>query len=189
MQLLRDQAGRRLLTLESIQHLIYESRTFISKGLVSSSFYQFVQQITRSTARTDALIANVYNYTYAQIFTQMWKLRCAKVIEYEQMLGITNRDKKSKHRSSSLHYPPYVPGAQALDLSSFNKSLPWVAQFAASIRQDLAWLTHAYTPQADMFRSFTTSALTSYTNNNRFNIDDTLINRVDNVAVFFSVQS
>ncbi len=187
MNTLKNQAARRIPMLEAVLHLIHESRTFISKGLVPSYLYQFVQQITRSIARTDAIIAEVYNYTYKQMFTQMWKLRCVKINDYERMMGIFNSDKRSKHRSRSVHYPTYVPGAQASASSGSNTSLPWVAWYAASIRQGLEWLTYAFTPQADMFRSFTTSALSSFTNNHRFNIDDSLINRVDNVAVFFSV--
>ena len=131
------------------------------------------------TSITHTIITEVYNFTYTQIFANLWKLKCAKVVEYEQILGITNCDKRSKHRSRSFNYSPHLLSTHENDPPGLNKSLLWMAWFAASIRQDLEWLTHAYTPQADMFRSFTTSALTSFTNNHRINIDGLLINRLD----------
>ncbi len=44
-----------------------------------------------------------------------------------------------------------------------NCPTPWVDWFVASIRQGLTWLSYVYSPQANRYRSFTTSALNSIT--------------------------
>ena len=66
-------------------------------------------------------------------------------------------------------------GASSMDHQSL---APWVAWFTASIRQEQEWLTYAFASQADMFRSFTTSALNSFTNNLRCNINSPFLNRL-----------
>ena len=127
MQLIQNEVSRNLPTIVAVQHLIHESRTFISKGIISSNFYNFVYSITWLTSITNTIIAEVYNFTYAQIFTHLWKPRCAKVVAYEQILGITNWNKQSKYRSRSFNYSSHLPSIQENDASSVNQSLPWVA--------------------------------------------------------------
>ena len=165
--------------LEDVHQLIHESRSFIAKGLVSSNFFNFVQSITRSNSLSLTIIAEVYNFTYKQVFTHLWKPRCAQVIAHELLLGITNRDKRSKQRSWTMKSSLNIPHTQEQVRNRCETTLPWVAWFVASLRQGLEWLTYAYTPQADMFRSFTTSALNSFTYNHRLNLDRHVFNRVD----------
>src|SRR6266542_4939669 len=71
MKLLQTEASRNLPTIMSVQQLIHESRTFVSKGLVSSNFYNFVHSITRSKSIILTIIAEVYNFTYAKIFAHL----------------------------------------------------------------------------------------------------------------------
>ncbi len=64
---------------------------------------------------------------------------------------------------------------------------PWMKWFTASIRQGVTWLKHAYTSQANMFGSFTTSALNSFTN--QINSIEPLLEQKSSLASFsfFSV--
>ena len=76
------------------------------------------------------------------------------------------------------NYSPDLQCTLEPDDPSSSPSLPWVYWFTASVRQGLEWLNYIYTPQADMFQSFTTSALSYFTNRTRHNIEKTLINRL-----------
>ena len=155
---------KRVPSLEVVQRHLHESRSFISKGIVSTAFYEFVHQVCRVLSDTNAIITQVFNYIYQQVFTLLWKPRCAKVIAYEQTLGLNNRNKRAKHRSTSFNYTPthlHQPASSTVDDTT---RPPWVNCFTASIRQGLTWLNYVYTPQAAMFRSFTTAAINSFTN-------------------------
>ncbi len=62
-----------------------------------------------------------------------------------------------------------------------NQGLPWMDWFTASIRQGFNWFAFVYTPQADRFRSFTTTALNSFTNPSNNNTDSRILNRLNMV--------
>ncbi len=171
---------------------MHESRTFFTKGIVPNRLFELIHNVARSIPTSYHLIAQIYNLIYSQVFTLIWKPRCEKVITQEQALGITNCNKRTKHKprqrptrtnvnSSRLRTTIARPEVQPL--------VPWVKWFTASIRQGASWLTHAYSTQADMFSSYTTSALNSYTSshNNRFNSIKQSIDRVDVISSFFSV--
>jgi len=133
MSIIQQMVRRNLPTLEALQYLIHESRTFFTKGIVSTHFYWFIYSITQTTTLTKNIIAQVYNFIYAQIFTHIWKPRCAKVVEYEKMLGITNRDKRSKQRYRTFNYLSQVPSTQTKDDPGLDQLFPWVDWFTTSI--------------------------------------------------------
>ncbi len=83
MQLFRHSTFRNLPTLDQIITCLHESHTFISKGIVPSAFYNFVQDALRSIPLTNIAIARVYNFIFQQVFTHIWKPRCVTVIVYE----------------------------------------------------------------------------------------------------------
>src|SRR6266540_3049246 len=106
LQLLQQTKVCDLPTLDLIQKYLHESRTFISKGIVATTLFNFVYHLGLTLQDTRIIIATLFNHIYQQVFTQLWKLRCDQVIAYEQTLGVNNWDKRSKHRSSRHNYSP-----------------------------------------------------------------------------------
>src|SRR6266542_1813874 len=157
LQLLQKNKVKKLPLIEQITQRLHESSTFIPTGIISNTFYNFVHDAVRSSSTTDIIVSNVYNYIYRQIFTHVWKPRCAKVVAYERSLGITNQNKRSKHRSTMFNYPP---NANVQQDDEPDLSVPsWVDWYTSSIRNGQTWLSHLFTSQADMFISYITSAL------------------------------
>ena len=109
LQLLQQNKSKHIPTLDEIQHCLYESRTFISKGFMSNTFFDFVHRTDHSKHNTDITIAKLYNFIYLQVFNLLWKPRYAQVIVYEQQLGVTNRDKRSMHCTLKFNYQPKHP--------------------------------------------------------------------------------
>ena len=70
-QLLQPLSFKNLPSLTAIQHLLYESRTFISKGIVSNIFFDFVHNVVHSLPTTNTILVTVYNFIYKQIFTHI----------------------------------------------------------------------------------------------------------------------
>jgi len=171
--------------IELVLELIHESRTFITKGIVSEKLYEIVHQQARAVPKTHLIIAQVYNFIYRQIYTHIWIPRCDRVVNHERRQGITNRMKRSRIRPRQRP-SPQAPSINTMMNTQIRPKPPWVPWFTASIRQGLTWQTHAYTTQADMFGSFTSSTLNSFTNNNntRFTID---VRRRNRDSVVFSV--
>jgi len=183
-QLFQKLSFKNLPTPEMIKTCLHGSWTFISKGVVSTALFNFINNIARSESTLFITIANVYNFIYQQVFALIWKPRCVKVIDYEQTIGITNRDKRFKHRSARYNYPPDSQQQLDTQLTDDIHQWPWVDWFTASIRQGLIWLNYMYTPQADMFRSFITSTINSFTNPIELNRNRFLINRFNLVLIF-----
>jgi len=145
---------------------------------VSQPFYDFVYGTERSSSNTECTIAKIYNYIYLQVFHLLWKPRCTLVVNYETQLGVTNRDKRSAHRTVKFNYQPKQHILLTPDLPADSVPRPWVDWFTASIRQGSQWLSHVYSPRVDKFRSFTTSAINSFTDPynqivSSFNLDST----------------
>ena len=163
---------------------LHGSRTFISKGVVSTALFNLVNNIARSESTSSKTIADVYNFIYQQVFALIWKPRCVKVIAYEQTLGISNRDKCSKHRSARYNYPPDPLLPIDTQIKDDLLPRPWVDWYTASIRQGLTWLNYVYTPQADMFRSFTTSTINTFTNPVEMNKNRLLVDQFSVVPSF-----
>jgi len=88
-----QRSSKQVPPLEVIQRRLHESRTFISKGIVSAALYDFVHQVCRASSDTNLTIAQTLNFIYQQVFSLIWKPRCVKVIAYEQTLGLNNRNK------------------------------------------------------------------------------------------------
>ena len=91
-----------MLPLEQIQKYLHESQTFITKGIVANTLFNFVHNLGISLQDTCTIIATIYNNIYQQVFTQLWKLRCAQVVAYEQSLGITNRNNPIRNLYTEL---------------------------------------------------------------------------------------
>ena len=168
---------------------MHESRTFFTKGIVSNIFFDFIYNLVPSVSTVHTIIAQVYNFIYTKVFTHIWISRCTQVIAHEQTRGIINRIKRSRWRPRqrpSIHsrtLPSIIPEKDTMLIK------PWVKWFTASIRQGSSWLTYAFSPQADKFGSFTTSALNSFTSNinNRVPIIQIASNSVSTFSNFFSV--
>src|SRR6266498_2245259 len=178
-------------TLKNVQELIHESRTFITKGIVSERFYDFIHQVIRSVSTSHQIILQVYNFIYRQVYTHIWIPRCVKVIAYERRLGLTNRMKRSRFKPKQRPNNPTPLLTYTMD-PQLTEVQPWVSWFTASIRQGVNWLTHAYSTQADMFGSFTTSDLNSFTSHhnrtiihNRLTLENNNRIRDRLVSVFF----
>jgi len=176
--ILHQSSSRHRLTHEQLQVCLHESRTFISKGIVPTSLFDLVSSVCRSLPNTHLTLAKVYNYIYRQVFTHIWKPRYAKVIAHEQTLGISNCTKRLKNQSTTFQYLPKQQGHSAPFNTANHLTCPWVYWFTASIKQGLSWISYVYSPKAEMFRSFTTSAICSVTNpkdtnriSHRFSID------------------
>ena len=187
MLIFQQLTTRTLSTLTTVAHHIHESRTFISRGIISNSFYDFIYKIDRSLSNTNIIIAKVYNYIYHQVFTHIWKSRCALVIAYEQSIGITHQSKHTKVRFTCFNFSSnsqIQPAHLTSEASSFP---PWVAWITASIRHDANWLSHVFTPQADMYRSFITSALNSLSNHINPKLPNRIIDSLDPVYKYLVV--
>jgi len=68
LQLLQQNKSKHIPTLDRIQQCIHESHTFISKGIVSNTFFDFVQCTDHSKNNTNITIAKFYNFIYLQMF-------------------------------------------------------------------------------------------------------------------------
>ncbi len=126
MQLFQKHKQWNLPSLNTILDHLHGSRSFIAKGLVSSSFYNFIYSIEWSLNHTDTTIAIVYNYIYRQVFTHLWKLRCVWAIAYEKILGISNVDKRSRHHTTRFNYQPTSHTQEAPPDADDPPSRPWV---------------------------------------------------------------
>ena len=138
LSLLKQLNTKTLPTKDTVHQLMHESRTFFTKGIVPNRLFELIHNVARSIPTSYHLIAQVYNLIYSQVFNLIWKPRCEKVITQEQALGITNCNKRTKHKprqrpkgttvnSSRLRIPIARPEVQPL--------VPWVKWFTASIRQ------------------------------------------------------
>ena len=183
-KLLQKISSKHLLSPDMITTCLHGSRTFISKGVVSTALFNLVNNIARSESTSSKTIADVYNFIYQQVFALIWKPRCVKVIAYEQTLGISNRDKRSKHRSARYNYPPDPLLPIDTQIKDDLLPRPWVDWYTASIRQGLTWLNYVYTPQADMFRSFITSTINTFTNPIEMNKNRLLVDQFSVVPSF-----
>jgi len=163
LQILQQNKAKHIPTLDEIRQSLHESHIFISKGLVSQTLFDFVHSAYRFLNNTDITIAKTYNFIYLQVFNLLWKPRCSQVIDFEKQIGITNRDKRSAHRTMNFNYQPSLKAHQDPDLLDDRRLRPWVDWFTATIKQGSLWLSHVYSPQMDKFRSFTTSAINSFT--------------------------
>ena len=73
---------------------------------------------------TNTIIATIYNFIYDQIFTHIWKPQYANVIVYEQMIGITNCNKRSKHRPKMFNYLSNILVVQNIIPMNDRKTFP-----------------------------------------------------------------
>ncbi len=137
LRLFLQHSPKQVPSLEVVQWHLHESRSFISKGIISTAFYEFVYQVCKVLSDTNAIITQVFNYVYQQVFTLLWKPRCAKVIAYEQMLGLNNHNKRTKHWSTSFNYTPTHLHRPATSTTDDITRPPWVDCFTTSIRQGL----------------------------------------------------
>jgi len=65
---------------DKVHQLMHESRTFITKGIVSNCLFELIHNVAQSILTYYHIIAQVYNLIYSQVFTLIWKPRCEKVI-------------------------------------------------------------------------------------------------------------
>ena len=68
LQILQQNKAKHIPTLDEIRQSLHESRTFIFKGLVSQTLFDFVHSAYRSLNNTDITIAKTYNFIYLQVF-------------------------------------------------------------------------------------------------------------------------
>ncbi len=160
-----------------MHQLMHESRTFIAKGIVSQQFFDLVHKVIHSVPTAYTVMAQVYNFIYRQVFTFIWKPHCDKVIAYEQSIGISTKNKRQKCRPRQR---PSCTNAPSIIQRSSDKppKSSWVSWFTASLRQGVTWISYVYSTQANMFGSFTSSALNSFTNviDPKFNVAHSIIN-------------
>ena len=108
----------------------------------------------------------------------IWKPRCARVIAYERTLGITNVNKRSQYRLTRYNYPPNPQYPIVNAEGNERPSRSWMDWFTASLKYGLTWLSHMYTLQAAMFRSFIISTLNNIITNLAIDIEQCSVDRI-----------
>ncbi len=109
------------------------------------------------------------------MFDDIWKSRCHVVISYEITQGITNKQKRSKHK---VHHRHRALQSLALNLEDHvgnPASSPWITWYTSSIRKGLKWIDHLFDGQETSLRSLNSVELNRFTtpslfpNRNRLN--------------------
>ncbi len=57
--------------IEEMLQLTHESRIFITKGIVSNKFFDFIYKVVPSVPTTHNIVVQVYNFIYMQVFTHI----------------------------------------------------------------------------------------------------------------------
>ena len=97
------------------------------------------------------------------------------VISYELAQGITNKQKRSKHKVLYRHRADNTSELQRNDSIGITAPSPWITWYTSSIRKGLKWIDHLFDDQENNLRSLNSIDLNRFTtpslfpNSNRLN--------------------
>jgi len=161
--------------IDAFLTMIHESRNFITHGLVPSYFWTSLTKIVKSNQHALEVCVIIYNYIYKAMFEDIWIRRCHAVISYELAQGITNKQKRSKHKVLYRHRADNTSELQRNDSIGITAPSPWITWYTSSIRKGLKWIDHLFDDQENNLRSLNSIDLNRFTtpslfpNRNRLN--------------------
>ncbi len=97
------------------------------------------------------------------MFEDIWKKRCHAVLSYEATYGITNKQKRSKHKIPYRRHTSQPLDQLDEDHNRNDAPSPWLSWYTSSIRKGLKWLDHLFAYQENRLRSLTPELSNNFT--------------------------
>ena len=98
------------------------------KGFIPASFSKLLYDITNKVLVNMEFMRELLNFITKEIFDKIWKQRCADMIDFERIMGITEAEKKQ-------------PSKGLKTLTTTNQTLPNFPTFHRSLY--LEWINKA----------------------------------------------